>query len=177
VRRISSALGLSETLRDQACQLFRSAQNEDLLHGRSIEAIAAASVYGACRCAGRSQTLDGVAVPARVAQSRVRNAYKTLNADLGLPAKPVQPSAFVPRLASELACSDDVRQHARTFAERAEDAGVTAGVHPAGFAAACLYEALCECGRPLPKTRVAEAADVSVATLRTHQQTVRDLSV
>jgi len=46
VRRIVSALELSEAIRDQACQLFRSAQNEDLLRGRSIEAIAAASVYG-----------------------------------------------------------------------------------------------------------------------------------
>jgi len=44
VRRIVSALELSEAIRDQACQLFRSAQNEDLLRGRSIEAIAAASV-------------------------------------------------------------------------------------------------------------------------------------
>jgi len=29
VRRIVSALELSEAIRDQACQLFRSAQNED----------------------------------------------------------------------------------------------------------------------------------------------------
>jgi len=41
VRRIVSTLELSASIRDQACQLFRSAQNEDLLRGRSIEAIAA----------------------------------------------------------------------------------------------------------------------------------------
>jgi len=104
VRRISSALGLSETLRDQACQLFRSAQNEDLLRGRSIEAIAAASVYGACRCNGRSRLVDDVSEMARVAESRVTNAYKTLNEELGLPAEPVSPSMFVPRLASDLEC-------------------------------------------------------------------------
>jgi len=45
VRRLASALELSDTLRDLTCQLFRSAQNEDLLRGRSIEAIGAASVY------------------------------------------------------------------------------------------------------------------------------------
>ena len=56
VRRLASALELSDSVRDQACQLFRSAQNEDLLRGRSIEAIAAASVYGACRCNGRVTT-------------------------------------------------------------------------------------------------------------------------
>ena len=70
-----SRLELSETIRDQACQLFRSAQNEDLLRGRSIEAMAAASVYGACRCTGRPQTLDGVTDAARVEHLRITNAY------------------------------------------------------------------------------------------------------
>lgn len=50
VRRLASALELSESIRDQACKLFRSAQNEDLLRGRSTEAIGAASIYGTCRC-------------------------------------------------------------------------------------------------------------------------------
>ncbi len=88
VRRLASAFEVSDTVRDQACQLFRSAQNEDLLCGRSIEAIAAASVYGAYRCNGRSRLVDDVSEMARVAESRVTNAYKTLNEELCLPAEP-----------------------------------------------------------------------------------------
>jgi len=53
--------------------------------GASIEAIATASVYGACRCNDRPVILDEVADSARVELSRVRNAYKTLNTELGLP--------------------------------------------------------------------------------------------
>jgi transcription initiation factor TFIIB len=49
VRRVACADGVSDSVRDQACRLFRSAQDEGLLPGRSIEAIAAASVYAACR--------------------------------------------------------------------------------------------------------------------------------
>jgi transcription initiation factor TFIIB len=109
IRRIVSTLELSETLREQACALFRSAQNENLLHGRSIEAMAAASVYGACRCTRTSRTVAEVAETARVEQARVNCAYKALNVKLGLPAKPVTLSEFVPRLASELAVSDSVR--------------------------------------------------------------------
>ena len=43
---------------------------------------------------------------------RVTNAYKTLNEELGLLAKPVSPSMFVPRLASDLKCPDEIRQRA-----------------------------------------------------------------
>jgi transcription initiation factor TFIIB len=102
VRRLTSALDLSNSVRDQACQLFRSAQNEDLLRGRSIEVIAAASVYGACRCNGLSRLVDDISEMTRVAESRVTNAYETLNEELDLPTEPVSPSMFVPRLASDL---------------------------------------------------------------------------
>jgi transcription initiation factor TFIIB len=55
--------------------------------------------------------------------------------------EPVSPSMFVPRLASDLECPDEIRQRARALAEQTEERGVTKGVHPAGFAAACLYKA------------------------------------
>jgi len=174
VRRLTSALELSDSIRDQACQLFRSAQNEDLLRGRSIEAIAAASIYGACRCNGRSRLVDDVSEMARVAESRVTNAYKTLNEELGLPAEPVSPSMFVPRLASDLECPDEIRQRARALAEQAEERGVTTGVHPAGFAAACLYKAGQELGQWVTQSDVAETGNVTPTTVRTHHETLEE---
>ncbi|AWB28421.1 transcription initiation factor IIB [Halococcoides cellulosivorans] len=174
VRRIVSALELSETIRDQSCQLFRSAQNENLLCGRSIEAIAAASVYGACRCNGLSRLRGEVTEMARVAASRVTNAYNMLNKELGLPAEPVVPSMYVPRLASDLNCPDAIHQRARGLAERAEELGATTGVHPAGFAAACLYTAGLEQGHGLTQAEAADAANISTATIRAHQETIAE---
>ncbi|WP_226023632.1 transcription initiation factor IIB [Halomicrobium salinisoli] len=175
VRRLVSALDIADSVRDQACQLFRSAQNEDLLRGRSIEAIAAASVYGACRCNGLSRLLGEVSEMARVAESRVTNAYGTLNEELGLPAQPVTPSMYVPRLASDLECPDEIRQRARQLAERAEDLGVTTGAHPAGFAAACLYRAGKKLEQLLTQAEVSEAANVSATTVRKHRNTLQQL--
>jgi len=169
VRRIASALGLSETIRDQACALFRSAQAEQLLRGRSIEGMAAGSVYGACRCNGLTRTLDDVSKVAQVGRQRVTNCYKTLNAELGLPAKPVTPSMFVPRLASELDISDSVRRRAEALAEAAEDGQITTGVSPSGFAGACIYKAASECEEGLTQAQVVAVADVSPVTLRKHR--------
>jgi transcription initiation factor TFIIB len=172
VRRLASAFELSDSVRDQACQLFRSAQNEDLLRGRSIKAIAAASVYGACRCNGLSRLVDDVSEMARVAEARVTNGYKTLNEELGLPAEPVSPSMFVPRLASDLECPDEIRQRTRTLADQAEERGVTTGVHPAGFAAACLYKAGQEQKQWVTQSDVAETGNVTPTTVRTHHETL-----
>jgi transcription initiation factor TFIIB len=114
---------------------------------------------------------------ARVNQSAVTSAYKALNTDLGLPTKPVTPSEFIPKLASEVECPDSVRQRAQRLATRAKEAGVTTGVHPAGFAAACLYKASCEQGRWFTQTEIAEAADTTATTVRSHRDTLNDLSV
>jgi len=177
VRRIASVLELSDSVRDQACQLFRSAQTEDLLRGRSIEAIAAASIYGACRCNGHSRLLDDVVDAARVEQSRVANAYKTLNTELGLPTQPVRPSEFIPRLASELDIPAYIRQRARRLAEQSESSGAASGVNPSGFAAACLYKVGREEGRWLTQAEVAAAASVTATTIRSHRDTLNELAV
>ncbi|ELZ43755.1 transcription initiation factor IIB [Halorubrum californiense DSM 19288] len=172
MRRIASGLGLAESLRDQACQLFRSAQAETLLRGRSIESVAAASVFGACRCARAARLLSEVAAHARVADSRVENAYQALNTDLGLPAPPVTTTQFVSRLAAACDCSDPVRRRGRALTEKARDATVTAGVHPAGFAAACLYVAGQEHDSGLTQATVAAAAGVTLTTIQSHRDTL-----
>ncbi len=82
---------------------------------------------------------------------------------------------FVPRLASDLECPDEIRQRARTLAEQAEEHGVTTGVHPAGFAAACLYKAGREEGRWLTQSEAAETANISPTTVRTHRDTLQQL--
>jgi len=107
----------------------------------------------------------------------VTAAYRTLNTELGLPAQPVRPSEFVPRLASELDVSNRVHQRARTLAEAAESAGVTTGVQPAGFAAACLYKAGGERSWKVSQAEVAEAANVSSTTVRTHRDTLEKVTV
>jgi len=175
VRRIASALELSASIRNQACQLFRSAQNEDLLRGRSIEAIATGSVYGACRCSGLGRTVDEIADVARVGEQRVRNAYRTLNKELGLPTQPIRPTGFVPGLASNLDVSDEVRNRAQRLAEHAESAEITTGVNPVGFAAACLYKAGIECDQWLKQSEVADAANVTSKTVRSHRHAIKKL--
>jgi transcription initiation factor TFIIIB Brf1 subunit/transcription initiation factor TFIIB len=55
-----------------------------------------------------------------------------------------------------------------------EDLGVTTGVHPAGFAAACLYKAAREDGRWLTQTETPDVANASTATVRIHRDTLEE---
>ena len=175
VRRVASVHELSTSARNQACTLFRSAQDADLLQGRSIEAIAAASVYAVCRCNRLSRTLEEIEVCARCERSELNNAYKVLNRELGLPTPPPRPTAFVPRFATDLNVGESIRSQALDLAKRAEQAGLIGGAQPTGFAAACLYAAAHEHGRWLSQTAVADVADTSSMTVRAHCDRLEDL--
>jgi transcription initiation factor TFIIB len=138
VRRILSRLDLSSGLREQGCRLFRTAQSEDLLLGQSIERIAAACVYAACRCNRTPRTLEDVAQHAKVDSATLKAAYNTLNAELDIPAPPRPPSAFVPQLASALDVPDRVRITAHDLATAATETSVAMGCDPSAFAGSCL---------------------------------------
>ncbi len=173
IQRLVGALGLGETHAEQAGQLFRQAQQEDLLLGRSIESVATASVYGIVRCRGLARRLDDVVAVAQVDRQAIKTAYDALNRHLGLPTQPPTPRAYVPELASTLEVPPAVRQQAEQVAQRAAADGLITGASPAGFAAGCLYYAVCEQNASITQRAVAEAAGVSPATLRSHWHTLQ----
>jgi len=97
-----------------------------------------------------------------------------LNRELSLPSVPVPPGAYIPGLASTVGLSEGTRRQAAHVTERAQERGLTNGKHPAGVAAAALYlvaEARVESAR---QTELAQAADVSTATLRARWAALRE---
>jgi len=166
VRRMVGALDLPRSLRNQACHLYRTAAGEDLIVGRSIEAMAAASVYAACRCAGLSRTVGEVGATSAVSNERVQSAYGVLNRELELPTVPIEPPEYVPRVTSALELSAGTRQRAADLAGQAARTGVANGCNPAGVAAGCVYQAARERGERVTQAALADAAEVSPMTIR-----------
>lgn len=173
-RRVADGVDLAESMIEQACMVFRRAHKADLIRGRSIEGMAAASVYGVCRCNGLSRSGGAIAQMARVEQSRVEHAYNVLNRELGLPSVPPTPMEHIPQFASVLAVSEATRRRATRLAEIAYDRGIANGRSAAGVAAAALYEAIREQNGEVTQRSVADVADVSTMTLRARWQELRD---
>ena len=166
VRRIVSSMDLSASIRDRACVLFESAQEADLLRGRSIEGFAAASVYATCRTAEVTRTLAEVVDVAQADRDELKAAYDALNRDLGLPTGPIDPREFLPRFASELDLAQPIERRARDLADEAWERNLVSGRNPGGVAAACLYTAALEADVSVTQDRAAAVADVSAVTLR-----------
>jgi transcription initiation factor TFIIB len=166
IEHVVNDLDLPEDVQERACVLFESAQDEDLLQGRSLEGFAAAVVYATCRTAAVSRTLPEVIGAARASREELDMAYDAMNRQLGLPTGPIHPREYLARFASKLDLSQSVERRARDLAERAREEGIDNGRNPGGVAAACLYTAATEMGCDLTQKEAAGVADVTPVTLR-----------
>jgi len=174
IRRMVADQSLPESIKEQACTLFRSAQAEDLLRGRSLEGFAAATVYAACRADTVSRTVDEIVAVSRASRDEFKAAYGALNTELGLPIGPIDPREYLPRFASQLGLDADVERRARDLARRAREDGIVGGRDPSGFAAGCLYAAAREFDAGVTQSEAADVADVSPVTLRSAYHDLTD---
>lgn len=173
IRRLTAELDLPRSIRERACVLFKSAQQEDLLRGRSLEGFAAAAVYANCRMSGLSRTRDEIVNAARATDDELTAAYRALNRELGLPVGPIDPEEYIPRFASNLDLPDDVVRDALSLCERAHDEGLVNGRNPCGVAAGCLYFAAQRQQYELTQKETASVADVAPVTVRNTYHALR----
>lgn len=172
IRRIVDQLSLADSFRDDACVLFESGQDAGLLHGRTIEGMAAAAVYAVCRLAEVSRMVEEVASVAQADSDELSVAYAALNRELGLETGPIDPREYIPRFASRLGLPPAIQQRAREFAAVVVKQNLAGGRAPSGVAAACLYTAAQEHGADITQGDAAEVAGVAPTTLRSTYQDI-----
>ena len=168
IRRLTALLSLPDSVREQACALFESAQSEGLFQGRSLEGFAAAAVYAICRVRSIARTTDEIVAIARADDAELSAAYDAMNRQLGLETGPIDPAQYLPRFASELELGTAVERRARDHLEALLEAGQIGGRNPGGVAAACLYKAAGERDEwpSITQAAAAEIADVAAVTIR-----------
>ena len=82
--RIASSMGLPRNVRETAAMIYRKAVNKNLIRGRSIEGVVAASLYGACRQCNVPRTLDELAAASRVGRKEIGRTYRFMTRELKL---------------------------------------------------------------------------------------------
>ncbi|QSG06521.1 transcription initiation factor IIB [Halapricum desulfuricans] len=174
IDRMASALGLPENVRETAGVIYRKALYDDLLPGRSIEAMATGSLYAAARQGGTPRSLDEFQPISRVDRQEYARAYRYLARELGLAIEPADPAKYLPRFASELEVSEAVERRARELLETGKSRGIHSGKSPVGLAAGALYAGALLSNERITQQTIAEETDVSEVTIRNRYQELLD---
>jgi len=164
--RMASKLLLPKQVREAAAMIYRKAVEKNLIRGRSIEGVAAASLYAACRQCSLPRTLDEIAEVSKVDRKEIGRTYRFIAREINLKLMPTLPTDYVARFCSELKLGMDVQTKAMEILDQAHEKGLTSGRGPTGVAAAAIYLATIMCNNRRTQRSIAEVAGVTEVTIR-----------
>ncbi|MEF8879929.1 MAG: transcription initiation factor IIB [Candidatus Thermoplasmatota archaeon] len=164
--RMSSGLNLPRNVRETAAMIYRKAARNKLIRGRSIEGIAAAVLYAACRQCNVPRTLEEISRVSEIKKKQIGRNYRDISRRLELKLLPTTPQDYVSRFCSKLKLSNDVVIKTVEILKKATKKELTSGRGPTGMAAAAIYIATILCGERRTQREVAEVAGVTEVTIR-----------
>ncbi|MCD6410053.1 MAG: transcription initiation factor IIB [Candidatus Verstraetearchaeota archaeon] len=164
--RMASQLGLPRCVRESAALIYRKAVEERLVRGRSIESMAAAALYAACRKYKIPRTLNEFSDISRASRKEIARSYRFIARALAVRVNPADPVDYVPRLVSKLGLTVEVQRRAIELIRFASKVGLTSGRGPTGIAAAAVYIASVLLNHKKTQRDIATAAGVTEVTVR-----------
>ncbi len=174
MERMAANLDLPKDVRETAALIYRKAVRENMVRGRSIESVVAATLYAACRQLKIPRTLDEIASVSRVSKKDIGRTYRLLSRTLGLGISPSEPEDYIERFCSRLRLSGEVKKKAYAILRRAKELGVGRGKGPTGVAAAAIYIAALQVGERRTQREIAEVAGVTEVTIRNRYKELVD---
>jgi transcription initiation factor TFIIB len=171
--RLSGTMALSPQIKEKAAVIYRRALDKSLVRGRSINAIAAAALYAACRTSGTPRTLREIAEASLVNKKDVARCYRLILQELEVHMPIADPLTYVSKIAGKNGISGKTQGAAIAILREARRERVVAGKDPMGLAAAALYIACLQNSEKITQKDIAEASGVTEVTVRNRYKALK----
>jgi transcription initiation factor TFIIB len=178
LNQISSTMMLPRDIRETAAMIYRKVQEKDLIRGRSIQAVAAAAIYAACRQLRIPRSLDEIAEASAITRKEIGRNYLCISRGLKLRVQPASPNDYISRFSSQLKLTTKVQRKALDIVQLAEEEKILNGRAPIGVAAAAIYISSVLCAEPRSQKQVANVSCVTEVTIRNrYKELVKKLNL
>ena len=171
--RLSDKTYIPSPVKEKAAVIYRKALDKGLVRGRSIAAIAAASLYAACRERGTPRTLREISEASLVDKKDVARCYRLLLRELDIQMPLADPLTYISKIAERTGISGKTQGRAIKILRQARRKRAAAGKDPMGLAAAALYIACLQSDEKKTQKDIAEAAGVTEVTVRNRYKTLK----
>ena len=166
ISKIANNLNLPKNILETASVIYRRAVKEHIIRGRSIQGVASAAIYMACRQCGLARTLEEIAQASGIHKKEVGRNYRFLIKELDYFIPPLKPSQYITKFSSQLTTQGKVEEIAHKILTTARELKLTSGRGPTGIAAAASYIASVLIGERRTQREIAEIAQVTEVTIR-----------
>ena len=173
--RLSDKVSAPAAVKEKAALIYRKALDEGLVRGRSIAAIAAASLYASCRITGTPRNLREISDASLVKRKDVARCYRLLLRKLDIRMPIADPLIYISKIAQRSDVPGFIQAEAVKILNEARSKRVSAGKDPMGLAAAALYIACKQDGKKKTQKEIADAAGVTEVTVRNRFKNLKRL--
>ncbi|KAJ3020566.1 transcription initiation factor IIB [Thoreauomyces humboldtii] len=143
IQTMCERIGLSKIASDAAKQIYKKADDQKVLRGKTPLSIMAACIYIGCREQNLTRTFKEICALTKVSKKEIGRNYKVLMTILEKPSKLISLDSYVIRFSSALDVAQDVKRATSEVLKRAQAKGTLAGKSPISIVAACLYFVSC----------------------------------
>jgi transcription initiation factor TFIIB len=164
--KISYKLNLPKNVIETSSMIYRRAIQKQLIRGRTIQSVAVASIYMACRQCGVIRTLEDVADAATITKKEAARNYRFLLRELNPEVPQVNPHGYISKIVNKLALTGDTERIAMKILNQASNMKLTSGRGPSGMAAACIYISSQITDDRRTQGEIAKEAQVTEVTIR-----------
>jgi transcription initiation factor TFIIB len=164
--KVAYKLNLPKNVLETASVIYRKVVRKRLIRGRSIQGVAAASIYMACRQCNIIRTLEEVAAAAHISKKEGGRNYRFLLRKLETRVPPVDPTSYISKFVNQLTLSGETESIAMQILGQAMELRLTSGRGPAGIAAAATYIASTLTDERRTQGEIAKGAHVTEVTIR-----------
>ena len=175
LERLSERLHIPSPIQETAAVIYRKALKKGLVRGRSISAIAAASLYAACRLTRTPRTLRELASHTPMDKKDLSKYYRLLVRELDLRMPVANSQLRVPKIAALTGVGEETQRMAVEILREAERLKATSGRNPMGLAAAALYIACLENGENRTQKVIADASGITEVTVRNRYKELKEI--
>ncbi|MCP4762090.1 MAG: transcription initiation factor IIB [archaeon] len=176
--RLSSQLNISKSIKETSALIYRRVIEKNLIRGRSIESMIAASIYTACRIRKIPITIEELSKNSRINKKDLGRCYRLILWKLEIKIPTSSPKDFVSRFISELMLSPQTQVRAVEILEKARRRHLIGGKDPSGLAAASIYVAAIQEGEKRTQREVAGVANITEVTVRNrYKELIRELNL
>ncbi len=173
--RLSDKLHIPPNIKERAAVIYRKALEQGLVRGRSISAIAAASLYAACRITQTPRTLREITRASTIDKKDIARCYRLMLKELNIQMPIPDAQLRIPKIAAKVGVGEKTQQKAVEILRRAGKLRTTAGKDPMGLAAAALYIACQMTDEKRTQKMIADAAGVTEVTIRNRYKGLKDV--
>lgn len=187
IKALSFKLNLPSIVEQTAANLYFKALKADYIRGRSIELVAASSVYLACRIRRIIRNVDEIVAAAtlqhkdfseaREHKKLIRRNYRQMREDLEIKVALIDPRDQASKVINQMELSSEVEHLTMRLIERLRAMRLTVGKSSSGVAVAAIYIALRILGKVrgsmrgpdvsfISQNEIAHAASTTAITLR-----------